>query len=244
MAQLEHPPKPPRWRWLGVAYAVLALIGSLAFWFYFVIFAGNLPEPDSPWVRPSVDTGSDAHPVRAALIDLGLIALFGLQHSLMAREGFKARIRRILPQGLERATYVHAATITAFAIVLFWQPIPAVIWQVETGAWVLWTLFGIGWLVLLTSALSFGLLELHGIPQALAWARGQRFRKPVLKSGGWYDWLKHPMYAGVSLGLWATPIMTIGHLLLAGGLSAYLLIGMHYEERDLAKRFGRAYPAR
>lgn len=146
--------------------------------------------------------------------------------------------------GLERATYVHATNAAAWAIVLFWQPIPQVIWSVSGPlASCLWVLFGFGWFMLLTSAMSFGLLELHGIPQALASAKGKKYKEPQLKAGGWYAGIRHPMYVGLVLGIRATPHMTAGHLLIAVGLSVYLLIGMHYEERDLAFRF-EGYPRR
>lgn len=224
----------------GLGFAWAGLAGSLVFWVNFVLFLANQPN----LTGRTIDGAGHASLLVAGFINAVLIALFGLQHSLMARESVKAYIRRFVPEGLLRATYVHAANVAAFAILLFWQPIPITVWEIETGAWLIWFLFGVGWFILLTSALSFGILELHGIPQAVAWTGGQPSPPSQVKSGGWYGWLRHPMYAGLALGLWAAPAMSFGHLLLASGFSAYLLIGLHYEERDLIRRFGRAYASR
>ena len=234
----------PMLRAAGVAYGGVAFAMTFAFFTYLVIFLGNMPSLSAPWVSPSVDVGHESAPFAAALIDLGLVALFGLQHSAMARPRFKAWWTRIVPEGLERSTYVMAASLVGFVMVAFWQPIPMVIWHVSgLGESVMWTLFAVGWALLLASGLSFNIFELLGIRQVLAWYRQRPTPPLTLKTSWLYDWMKHPMYAGVLLGLWMTPHLTVGHALMAGGFTLYILIAMRYEERDLSRNFGDAYQA-
>jgi protein-S-isoprenylcysteine O-methyltransferase Ste14 len=229
----------------GLAYGMVAFAMTLAFFTYLVIFLGNMPRLSEPWVNPSVDVGPHSAPFVAALIDLGLVALFGLQHSVMARPGFKALWTRIVPEGLERSTYVMAASLVGFVMTVFWQPIPLVIWDVTLrfGETVMWALFGFGWALLLAAGISFNIFELLGMRQAHAWYRGQPTPLLTLKTSWLYDWMKHPMYVGVLLGFWMTPHMTVGHALMAGGFTLYILIAMRYEERDLSQSFGDAYQA-
>jgi protein-S-isoprenylcysteine O-methyltransferase Ste14 len=192
---------------------------------------------------PTIDrVASPEQPLLTVCTDLALVAVFGLQHSVMARPWFKRRVTSWIPEGLERATYVHTANVALFILILFWQPIPAEVWNVEhsTVRDVLWLLFGAGWAILFLGAWSFGMRELLGLKQVRAWTEG-RPHASRLKTGLLYRWLRHPMYVGVLLGVWATPRMSCGHLLLAVALTAYVLIAMRYEERDLLHRFGRRY---
>jgi protein-S-isoprenylcysteine O-methyltransferase Ste14 len=229
-------------RWAGMAYGIGAFVLTFAFFAHFVIFLGNLPKTSDTWVAPSVDIGGSIHPFFAAIIDIGLVALFGLQHSLMARPRFKDWWTRIVPHGLERSTYVIAASAAGFVMLVFWQPIPFVIWQVDgTLAAIFWVLFAAGWLLLLASTISFDIFELLGIRQSFAWANGDPPRAPTLKTGGPYRLMRHPMYVGVLLGLWMTPLMTAGHALIAASFTIYILIARRYEERDLRRRFGARY---
>ena len=161
----------------------------------------------------------------------------------MARPFFKTAWTRIVPQGLERSTYVFAACLVGFVMLVFWQPIPIVIWDISStaAAPALWTLFGLGWLILLIAAINFDILYLLGVRQARAWSQGQTIPKPTLTRTGLYRIMRHPMYVGVLLGLWVTPFMTVGHLLMAGGFTLYIVIAKRYEERDLRRTFGPAY---
>ena len=169
--------------------------------------------------------------------------LFGLQHSVTARPWFKERIVGRLPPPFERCTYVHMANLALFALIALWQPIPSEVWNVGSvfAREAMWALFAIGWIILFLGAWSFGIRDLLGIRQMQAWAHGEPQPRRQLKTGWLYRWLRHPMYVGVLLGVWATPRMTLGHALLALGLTGYVLIAMRYEERDLRQRFGRAY---
>jgi protein-S-isoprenylcysteine O-methyltransferase Ste14 len=229
----------------GLAYGGLAFAMTFAFFAALVVFLGNMPGLAKPWFSPTVDVGPVSPPFIAAIVDLALVALFGLQHSLMARPSFKAWWTRIVPQGLERSTYVMAASLVGFIMIVFWQPIPLVIWDVSfrLGESAMWGLFGVGWMILLASGVSFNLFDLLGIRQAYAWYQGRPTPPLTLKTSWLYDWMNHPMYAGVLLGLWMTPHMTVGHALMAGGFTLYILIAMRYEERDLSQSFGDAYQA-
>jgi protein-S-isoprenylcysteine O-methyltransferase Ste14 len=229
----------------ALAYAALAFVLTFGFFACFVIFLGNLPKPGAPWISPTVDTGATMPPLFAALCDLGLVALFGLQHSIIARPAFKAWWTRFIAEGLERSTYVLAASSAGFIMLVFWQPIPLLIWEVSGPlADIFWALFALGWLMLLLSAINFGILELLGLTQVWAWSRGRPPPPPTLKDRGLYRLMPHPMYVGVLLGFWMTPVMTAGHALIAAGLTGYILIAMRYEERDLRRTFGGAYRRR
>lgn len=213
------------------------------FFTWFVIFLGNLPKRSHPWITPTVDHGAAAEPVSAALANALLLAVFCLQHSLMARPRFKRMLATYMPPELERATYVHAANLTGFLFLALWTPIPAPVWSIDNtpAETVIWTGFGLGWLILLLAALSMGVTELLGLRQAWHWYRGRPAPPLELKTSWLYRYMEHPMYVGVLLGFWMTPHMTVGHALLALQLTAYIALAMGYERRDLSARFGSRY---
>ena len=138
---------------------------------------------------------------------------------------------------------MHLANLALFALIVLWQPIPVAIWAVEDAIarQVIWTAFAAGWLLLFLGAWSFGIGELLGLNQMRAWTEGRLAPQPRLKTNYLYRWLRHPMYWGVLMGVWITPNMTLGHSVLGLGLTAYVLIAMRYEERDLRTKFGRHY---
>jgi protein-S-isoprenylcysteine O-methyltransferase Ste14 len=227
----------------ALAYAWAGVAIMWGFWVSFVIFLAEPRQVLTWWPLPTIDrTASVEHPAVAALIDLALVIIFGLQHSVMARPWFKQRVMARMPEQLQRVTYVHMANAALFLLILLWQPIPIEIWNVEDAPAreMLWLLFAAGWVVLFLGAWSFGILDLLGIEQVIAWREGRR-HAPRLKTGFLYRWLRHPMYVGVLLGMWATPRMSFGHLLLALAMTGYVLIAMRYEERDLMQRFGSSY---
>ena len=228
----------------GLAYAWSAFAIMWGFWVSFVVFLSNPSQLAPYWPLPTVDEGGVIdHPAAAVLVDTLLIALFGLQHSVMARPWFKSWWAASIPPAFERCTYVHMANLALFALIIFWQPIPDELWNAGDGLWrdILWIAFACGWLILFAGACSYGLFDLLGVEQMHRWSRGEPPGRPHLKTNLLYRWLRHPMYVGVLLGVWATPKMSLGHALLALGLTAYVLIARRYEERDLAARFGAAY---
>jgi protein-S-isoprenylcysteine O-methyltransferase Ste14 len=226
-----------------ILYLLFALAAYTLFFgtfLYLIAFVGNCP-----WVPATVDRGGDAGPVVLAVaVDLALIALFGLQHSLMARSGFKRAWTRIVPKPLERSVYVVAASLALILLFAMWRPIPGIVWSVENeaGAAILWALFGLGWLIVLVSTFLISHFELFGLAQAWGHARGAAEpAAPVLRTPLFYRHVRHPLYSGFFLAFWATPQMSMGHLLLAAGVSVYMLIGIFYEERDLISTFGEDY---
>jgi protein-S-isoprenylcysteine O-methyltransferase Ste14 len=226
-----------------LAYAWAGVAIMWAFWVSFVVFLAEPRQILRWWPLPTVDgIGSVAQPILAAVIDLALVALFGVQHSLMARTWFKRGLMSWMPDGLERSTYVHMANTALFVLILAWQPITLEVWNIENGPARdgLRILFAAGWVILFAGAWSFGIRDLLGVEQARAWSEGRRHVRH-LKTGFLYRWLRHPMYVGVLLSVWATPRMSLGHLLLACALTAYVLIAMRFEETDLLRRFGSRY---
>jgi protein-S-isoprenylcysteine O-methyltransferase Ste14 len=232
-------------RIFALCYAMSAFVGTWVFFACFIIFLGNFPHRSDPWFWPSVDIGPEAAPSFAVAWNFGLVCLFAAQHSVMARPGFKRILTAYLPSGLERATYVHAANLAGFLLILMWQPIPSRLWSVENEFLesAIWLGFASGWLILFAGAFSINLFELLGLRQAVAMVAGQQAAPLRLKTEGIYRYLSHPMYVGVLMGLWMTPVMSVGHALLAAQLTAYILIGTHYERRDLRRNFGTVYDA-
>lgn len=226
-------------------YAATAVFGTVAFFTTFIVFLGNLPKLSDPWLRPSIDVGPSIQLELALIWNAALITLFCLQHSLMARARVKRIIATVLPAPLERATYVHAANLAGFLILILWQPVPLVLWHVENEVLetMMWTAFGVGWLLFFASAVSIDMLELLGLRQAWAWFQGRSPQPLALKTNWLYHYLEHPMYIGVILGFWMTPHMTLGHAALAAQLTLYIAVAVRYEHRDLQARFGEDYEA-
>jgi len=229
---------------VGLLYAWSGYVAMWAIWVSFVIFLCEPRRLLAAWPLPTInDAGDDLVPWVAALVDLGLVALFGLQHCLMARPWFKQSIMGRMPPAFQRCTYVHLANLALLMLIVFWQSLPIPLWDLRDSPaeGVLWVTFASGWPILFAGAWSFGMRDLLGIEQMQAWVKNRPPPAPKLKTSRLYQWVRHPMYVGVLLGMWATPRMTVGHALLALGFTAYVLIGMRYEERDLARTFGTRY---
>ena len=216
-----------------VCYAIF-----FATFLYLIVFVG-----DFRFASKTVDVGPEAPPLVAAIIDAALILLFGLQHSLMARPSFKEKWTRIVPPPAERSVYVLAASLALIVLFLGWRPITTIVWNVTNPAaqMLLWALFWIGWATVLISTFLINHFELFGLQQAWFNLRGRHAAPPELRQPMFYRWVAHPLYAGFFLAFWSTPEMTAGHLLLAAGVSIYMLIAIRYEERDLTNLFGEDY---
>lgn len=198
-----------------------------------------------PWMPATIDSAAAGDsPLLAAAIDLGLILLFGLQHSLMVRPRFKAWFDRHVPYGAQRATYTLVSSLFLAAILLFWQPLPGTLWSFDEGTfawWVATILYFTGWGVAVIATFQIDHFGLLGLTQAWRGWRGLGEPEPSFQERGLYHWVRHPIQAGTMLGLWATPVMNAGHWLFALGFTLYILVGLHYEERDLLRSLGDAY---
>jgi methanethiol S-methyltransferase len=223
---------------LSFLYGVAAYVACLAALLYLIGFSGNLLVPKS------VDSGASAPWVEALAVDLMLLALFGIQHSVMARRSFKRWWTRVVPAAVERSTYVVATSFVLALMFWFWVPIAEpVLWHVKNtvGVTLLWGLFVLGWLLVLVSTFLINHFELFGLQQVFARLTRRTLPEAQFKTPLLYRYVRHPLYVGLLLSLWAVPIMTAGRLLLAIGLSAYILIGIAFEERDLLAQFGERY---
>jgi protein-S-isoprenylcysteine O-methyltransferase Ste14 len=216
-----------------VAYAIF-----FATFLYLICFVGNLP-----FAPVTVDRGPAAPVASALMIDIALIALFGLQHSMMARQGFKRAWTRVVPRESERSVYVLAASATLLILMFLWRPIGGLAWEVTNPAFstILMALFAIGWLLVLVSTFLINHFELFGLQQAWLHVTRREAAPPQFRQPLFYKIVRHPLYLGFFLAFWATPVMSYGHLLLAAGMSVYMRIAIRYEERDLVGLFGSDY---
>jgi methanethiol S-methyltransferase len=161
----------------------------------------------------------------------------------MARQGFKRAWTRIVPEPIERSTYMVFACLALVLMFALWQPMPATLWDLRGGpaGMLLWAVFGIGWLIVLLSTFLLNHFELFGLQQVWNALRNRAASAPQLRQPLFYKLVRHPLYSGFFIAFWATPHMTTGHLLLAVGMSIYMLIAIGYEERDLIGLFGAEY---
>jgi protein-S-isoprenylcysteine O-methyltransferase Ste14 len=225
-------------RSLTMLFALVAYAIFFATFLYLIAFVGNIAV-----VPRTVDIGPAAAPAIALATNIALIALFGVQHSVMARKGFKAWWTRVVPEPAERSVYVLMASAALIILFSLWRPIEGTVWSVTNpiGATVLWALFGLGWGIVLLSTFLLNHFELFGLQQAWLHMRRRQAEPHQLRQPMLYKWVAHPLYSGFFLAFWATPQMSYGHLLLACGMSAYMLIAIGYEERDLTDYYGEDY---
>ena len=221
----------------GVTLSALVYVFFLGAFMYTIAFVADVGVPKT------IDGGLIGAPLRAALINLALLGQFGLQHSVMARPAFKRWWTKFIPESLERSVFVLAATVALVLLLWLWQPLPGQVWSVDNPllATVLWTLCGVGWAVVLLSTFLLNHFELFGLQQSLLFATGQSAGVPSFKTPVLYRYVRHPLYLGFVIAFWATPHMSVGHLLFAIGCTGYILVGIFFEERDLITQFGDTY---
>lgn len=221
---------------LGGVFYLVGLVGFL----YFAWFLEGLGAPTS------VDTGLVGPVWTAVVIDVALLALFGVTHSLMARAGFKAVWTRVVPQSLERSVYVAVAGLELLLLCWQWRSLPAVIWRVENvvAAGALVGLSLAGWALAFITTFLLNHFDMLGLRQVyLAW-RGKAYTGLPFRTPLFYRMVRHPLMVGLLIAFWATPLMTVGHLLLTLTLTAYILVTVRYlEERDLVAALGENYRA-
>jgi methanethiol S-methyltransferase len=223
-----------------VIYAGLAYLSFVAAAGWAVAFLAGLPR------RHSVDGGGAAGPAWAALlVDGGLLLVFAVQHSVMARAGFKRWLARVLPPAAERSTFVLAASISLLLLFGLWQPLPGTVWRVSAQPWAaaIWVVYAVGWIIAVASTFMIDHLDFLGLRQAgpLAHRGPGPYQPPAFTERWLYAWVRHPMMVGLLITFWATPWMTAGHLFFAVAASGYIAVGVRFEERDLHRQLGEVY---
>ncbi|MDX1647241.1 MAG: PHB depolymerase family esterase [Longimicrobiales bacterium] len=223
-------------RTLSRLYGLVAYVAFLLPIAYLVGFLADAGVPKT------VDRG--AGPWGPSLVvDVLLVVVFGIQHSVMARPGFKRMLHRWVPEGLERSTYVLISGLVLSAVFLLWRPIPLLLWDVSgspLGA-LAWTGFGVGWILAVWATFALSHLHLFGVSQSVAYARGAEHPRPSLRGARLYRIVRHPMTAGLLLAFWSAPRMSLGHAVFAAGMTVYSLWATVLEERDLLDQFPEAY---
>jgi methanethiol S-methyltransferase len=224
-------------RLLTMLYGVLSYLIFFAVFVYFIGFVGDL------FVPKSLSSMAEVSSLNAFLINLGLLLLWGVQHSVMARDWFKEMIASVVPHHVERSTYVLASAIVLAVLMFYWQPMDTLIWHVNDIFWqqVLWLIFGLGWVLVLVATFLTDHFDLFGLRQSWLYFVKKTYTPVVFTEYLFYRWIMHPMMLGLFLAFWATPIMTLGHLVFSIGMSIYVLLGIHYEEKGLAKAIGQPY---
>ncbi len=225
-------------RILGLVYGVAAYCAFLGTFVYSVGFIAD-------WLVPkSIDSGAiNGDAQYSALIDALLLTIFALQHSIMARPGFKAWWTRFVPHSIERSTYVLLSSLALMLVYWQWQPLSAVMWEVTGGAaaTALWALCAFGWLTALASTFAISHFDLFGLRQVYLYLRGDTCKQIDFRIAGIYRLVRHPLMLGFIIAFWATPRMTLGHLLFAATTTLYIFIALQFEEHDLIAHYGDKY---
>ena len=224
-------------RTLCFVYGFACYVVCLFTFVYAIGFIGNVGVPVSMDSRPLGPTGV------ALAVDLGLLVLFALQHSVMARPAFKRWWTQIVPPAAERSTYVLFSSLALALLFWQWRPLGGVVWDVEQPALraLLYATFAAGWLTVLVTTFLINHFDLFGLRQVWLHLRGEPYRPLPFTTPGPYRYVRHPLYVGWFLAFWATPTMTVTHLVFALATTAYILLAIRFEERDLVDVHGRAY---
>jgi len=224
-------------RLAGLLYGVASYVIFLGTFLYAIGFVSGMIVPKT------IDSGTATAPLTAIITNLLLLSLFAVQHSGMARRGFKRVLTGIVSPVVERSTYVLCASLALIVIFAFWRPVPSVLWSVAnpTAATGVAALSALGWLIVLYSTFLISHFELFGLKQVVLNFVGRTLPAINFRTPGLYRFVRHPIYLGFIIAFWAAPIMTVGHLLFAFVTTAYIFVGIALEERDLLATFGEEY---
>ena len=224
-------------RLLTLCYGGLAYLIFLGTFLYAIGFVSQFVVPKN------INTGSSPSLMTALLTNLMLMSIFAIQHSGMARQGFKRLFARFASPTIERSTYVLLASLSLILLFWQWQPMPSVVWQIDDPilAGVATAGGAVGWLLVLYSTFLISHFELFGLTQVVSHFAGRVVEPMKFKTPGVYRLIRHPIYLGFIIAFWCTPTMTLGHLLFAAVTTAYIFVGIYLEERDLVTMFGDQY---
>jgi len=219
-------------------YGLIAYTIFFGSFLYAIGFMGNFIVPKS------LDSGvAEGTVYQALFINMLLLVIFAIQHSVMARPSFKKWWTKIVPQAIERSTYVLFSSLLLILLFILWQPIGGIIWNVQDSIWqnIIYSLFALGWLLVLMSTFLINHFDLFGLRQVYFYLLGKEYTEIGFVSPGLYKYTRHPLYLGWLLAFWATPTMTIAHLVFAIVTTVYILIAIQFEERDLMNILGKSY---
>lgn len=224
-------------RLLALLYGIVAYLIFFVTFLYTIGFVGNIGVPKG------IDTDPTGQFAQSMIINVALLGLFAVQHSVMARLGFKAWWARIVPTPIERSTYVLISSLILLLLFREWRPMTGVIWNIENPlvSTVLWGLFWLGFGLVLVSSFIIDHFDLFGLRQVVLYFQKKPYPLPQFKVNSLYRFVRHPLLLGFIIAFWSTPVMTEGHLVFALATTAYVLIGIQFEERDLVTAHGGPY---
>ena len=222
---------------------IALLYGLAAYLVFFFAFLYAIGFVEGLWVPKTIDTGTVVPTTEALIVNLLLMSLFAVQHSVMARRQFKEWWTQYVPKSVERSTYVLFASLALLLLFWQWRPMPDVMWQVAdpSTAMAITGLSFVGWLLVLTSTFLINHFELFGVHQVVNNLAGRSMSEPRFKAPVLYKVVRHPIYLGFIIAFSAAPVMTVGHALFAAVTTAYIFVGIWLEERDLTELFGDEY---